>query len=254
MKREEQIKKDNKKAMPRFVLICVGALVLGVLLGLGIVWLWFDGQDSRLSIQDTLSWFFGSISHWMVGGVTLVCMPIALYFYYKGKRLWQGWDGEDEKEIERADYALSLGLMASNVNMILTFLFFGVTGALTYDFYGMLIGVALMFVSMAVIVRYQQKVVDLCRRMNPEKEGSVYDTKFQKKWLESCDEAERMKIYQSAFRAYSVMNKVCPALWCVMVLGGFAFDFGPMAVVSVSILWLILSVSYQLEAIRLEKK
>ena len=41
---------------------------------------------------------------------------------------------------------------------------------------------------------FQQKLVDTTKRLNPEKHGSVYDTKFHEKWLASCDEAERAVI------------------------------------------------------------
>lgn len=37
----------------------------------------------------------------------------------------------------------------------------------------------------------QQKAVDINKIMYPEKTASVYDLKFQKKWVDSCDEAEK---------------------------------------------------------------
>lgn len=37
----------------------------------------------------------------------------------------------------------------------------------------------------------QQKAVDITKIMYPEKTASVYDLKFQKKWVDSCDEAEK---------------------------------------------------------------
>ena len=36
--------------------------------------------------------------------------------------------------------------------------------------------------------------------MNPEKTASVYDMKFQKKWLETCDEAEKIIVGKCAFK------------------------------------------------------
>ena len=49
----------------------------------------------------------------------------------------------------------------------------------------------------------QQMTVDFQKIMNPEKQGSVYDLRFQKKWEESCDELEKFTIYRSAYKAYS---------------------------------------------------
>ena len=36
-------------------------------------------------------------------------------------------------------------------------------------------------------MKLQQMTVDFQKIMNPEKQGSVYDLRFQKKWEESCD-------------------------------------------------------------------
>ena len=48
--------------------------------------------------------------------------------------------------------------------------------------------------------------VDAAKKTNPEKTASVYDTKFQKKWLDSCDEAEKIMIGKCAFKAYAATN------------------------------------------------
>ena len=40
----------------------------------------------------------------------------------------------------------------------------------------------------------------LTRRINPEKQGSVYDTKFFEKWVDSCDESEQRQMGQAAFQ------------------------------------------------------
>ena len=37
--------------------------------------------------------------------------------------------------------------------------------------------------------------------------------KFQKTWMDSCDEAERAQIGQACYRAYMVGTKVCIFLW-----------------------------------------
>lgn len=83
----------------------------------------------------------------------------------------------------------------------------------------------------------QQKLVDLTKRLNPEKKGSVYDTKFQKKWYESCDEAERAIIGQCAFKAYQAMVRVCLGLWVVFALGGMFFNWGFLPALAVCIVW-----------------
>lgn len=72
-----------------------------------------------------------------------------------------------------------------------------------------------MLVSVALVVLVQQKIVDLVRRMNPEKQVSVYDSKFQKKWYNTCDEAERAQIGQASYQAFQAANRAAlPCGWC----------------------------------------
>ena len=58
----------------------------------------------------------------------------------------------------------------------------------------------------------QQRCVDAVKRMNPEKIASVYDVKFQRKWMDSCDEAEKLMIGKCAYKAYAAANTACAVL------------------------------------------
>lgn len=50
--------------------------------------------------------------------------------------------------------------------------------------------------------------------------------RFQKKWMESCDEAEKIIVGKCAFKAYSVTNSVCYVLEIVLVICALAFGTG----------------------------
>ncbi|MCD7773616.1 MAG: DUF3169 family protein [Ruminococcus sp.] len=45
--------------------------------------------------------------------------------------------------------------------------------------------IAAFFAIMIETVVFQQKCVDATKKLNPEKTASVYDTRFQKKWMEA---------------------------------------------------------------------
>ena len=91
--------------------------------------------------------------------------------------------------------------------------------------------------------------------MAPEKQGSVYDLRFKKKWLESCDEAEQRQIGQAAYKAFNVVNGACGLLWVLLILLSYAFHFSvQLPVFLVCLLWLLLSVTYTLECIRLGRR
>ena len=54
---------------------------------------------------------------------------------------------------------------------------------------------------------WQIRYVKLLQKTHPEKKGEPSSLKFQEQWLESCDEAEKEIIYQSAYKAYMTVNR-----------------------------------------------
>ena len=118
------------------------------------------------------------------------------------------------------------------------------------NFFG---GLGGFLVTLYVSAVLQQKLVDATKRMNPEKHGSVYDTKFHKKWMESCDEAERAVIGQCAFKAYQAMSMSCLILWAVLGVGGMFFSWGFMPAMTVCIIWGVGQTVYSYWCLKLGK-
>ena len=59
--------------------------------------------------------------------------------------------------------------------------------------------VTIIAVSIEVII-IQQKCVDTVKQINLEKKASVYDIRFEKKWIDDCDEAEKIIIGKCAYK------------------------------------------------------
>ena len=139
---------------------------------------------------------------------------------------------------------------------LFSFFFFSAgTAKLPQEVSGSIIPLLVVFLAViALAVLLQQKTVDLTKEMNPEKRGSVYDMKFQERWWESCDEAERRQIGQASYKAYTTMNKFCPYCWGVLLLGNMVFHYGILPSAVVLVIWAVLSVSYTREAIRLGRR
>lgn len=95
--------------------------------------------------------------------------------------------------------------------------------------------------------------MDLAKIMNPEKKASVYDMRFQKKWMESCDEAEKIIVGKCAFKAYSMTNSVCYVLEIVLVICALAFGMGFLPALVVCIIWLVNTSVYCRESMKYSK-
>ena len=254
MNKELENKMENQRSRWKFWAIMAGALVLGMIVGVFIN-LDYDIQG----LGDTIAW---TAQHVMPWGCTLcILLTLALYFpmYGRAKALYKTWDGEDEAQIERADHILEVLLLWENVFQILCYFCFGCGAAYLrradsdYAFITILISVVSLLLFLVVLVLTQRRIVDLTKLMNPEKHGSVYDVHFQKAWMESCDEAEALQIYKAAFRAYRVAVRTCTILWMILVVASMAVPIDLTALCCVSLLWLLLTVTYSKYAMQLSK-
>lgn len=238
--RKREIQKENKRALPRFLLILLAAVVVGVCLSLGLRVL--EYLDLSAALVSAGNVFTSRVAPWGLW-LCVVLVPAAgvpMYLRCRGRAA--RWNGEDETEADAIDRALSICLWVSNAIMILSLLF--AAASFSGLMHSVEPGMALfcsvgLMLSMLAHLLYQQKVVDLTRRLYPEKEGSVYDMRFQKKWMASCDEAEQAIIGQCAMKAMTAANKTCMALWIFFCLAGMVFDIGFLPAAAVCVVWLV---------------
>ena len=246
------VKKDNRKALPKYLLILFAAAIFGGILGFAAGWVGHDNLSE--AIATAVAGGLTAAAPWALLVTSVVSLAVILWLYRGAKALFTGWDGEDDATMDRADEKLNWALLLTAAQLVLDMFFFTAAESGASPLGGIM-GVLFFLVSVFTLVFAQQKIVDLTRRMNPEKKGSVYDMNFRKKWIESCDEAERKQIGQAAYKAYTVVSTVCPILWVALLMLSYAFHIELlMPTFVVCFIWLLLQVSYCLECIRLGKR
>lgn len=244
----DTVKRDNRKSLPRFLLVILVAGLVGGVVG------FFSALAADLgtlnAIREGLDMFMRTITPWAIPVCTAALLIPGLCLYCSTKKEYAVWDQECDEAYQAIEEKLSYTLLFSSLAMLAD-LFFLAAGFL-YDV--SLINALLFLISLVFLILLQQKVVDLTRRMNPEKKGSIYDVSFQKKWLDSCDELERAQIGQAALHAYKILNGLCPVLWAVLVLLNIVTEVGLLPILMVVLIWGTLQVSYTLECIRLSRR
>lgn len=251
-----EIKKEDKSAFNKFILILLIGMLVGALIGVLSAIL---GE----SIADVSEKWLQNMLVFIAPFANLILIPVtflpALYLYQSSRRRYREWGGENEAQLEKIELNISYALWITNLAMILSMFFFAVGLWLTTNaeysvsgnFLALWIG-GFILINIFITLT-QQKVVNFTKEINPEKEGSVFDLNFAKKWENSCDEAEKLKIYKSSYKAYRSVNITCIILWMVCMLGSSIWGFGLLPVTFVSIIWIVQTTSYCLECIRLEK-
>ena len=246
MKNNDEIRQANRKALPKFLLMTLAGFLLGFVIsfmvrfGLDVL-----GQDN---VADTLSGLgtgLAKAAPWLLAACGAVELIAVLILYQRAKAIVRDWDGEDETVPDRAEKPLSLAMWISSMALIAAFFLMtasyssGLLSKSKADVPGMLGGVIVFVAVLAVTMILQQRLVDLVKRLYPEKKVSVYDRKFQKKWFDQCDEAEKAQIGESAWHAYNAANKTCMALWLVFTLTALFLDTGILPVLAVCVIWAV---------------
>ena len=240
----------------KFLLIVLGAAVLGFFGGFGVMWLRetvLAGQAGALADAAEMAARALPWVSWVIS-LTLTLGALALYLDCRAKFL--AWDGEDEDLIEGVEHRLGVSMLLDNLMMILGFLSFTLlSGTLELlEGWQFWLGLAAFLYCMASSIVLTRLSVNLTKRINPEKRGDVLELKFQQTWLASCDEGERSVIYQSASQAYKVTSYTCMRLWLVCTLVQVTLGLvGPVPGVCVLLVWLVLNLTYCGEALRLQR-
>lgn len=196
----------------------------------------------------------------------MLCMHVATglicwWILRKGKKSIAAWNGEEEESIKRTENALGIGIFLSNIMQILnSFLYaaglhLGDSADLPESHRKwILLAVLLLFAAgLFLMMVVQKKIVDAVKLINPEKRGNILDVHFQKKWEESCDEAQQLYIYKASYASFRAVQFTCILLWVICVCADLAFQTGLFPVLLVSILWMVSTVTYMIATVKLEK-
>ena len=258
--RVEEIKQEDKKAFKRFLIIIVISAIIGGIIGGSSLYL---KEMLGESIPKLLINIFEVITPFASVVLTIITSVVSMIIYNKSRKGFELWSqtNEDDDTIDKIEENLSYILLFTSVNMILGFFFFGLGGMLLPfnnaqgNFSAIkanlfIVGFILCIASSILI---QNKIINLEKEINPLLKGSVYDVKFSKKWLDSCDEAIKLGIYKSAFKAYTRVTNTCLILWVICIIGYGLWDFGVVPMVMVTIIWLVQTISYCIESIKSSK-
>lgn len=253
-----EIKKANLKAMPKFILVLIVSLIVGG--GVG----YFSAKFGLNTLSDSMKnigGIFGThIAPWLLLILAIILPIISILFFIKAKKLLSAWDGEDEALPDAVDIKLSAILWISSTVLIVSYFLIAASysgGFSTFEnkenIVPFFVGIFAFFAILVETVVIQQKSVDMAKKTNPEKTASVYDMKFQKKWLDSCDEAEKILIGKCASKAFSATNTACMFLAVVLAIGALIFEIGFLPSLVVCLIWIVNQSAYYKEAMKYSK-
>lgn len=235
---KDSVKQDNRRALPKFLAVVVCAALLG---GIGGFFGAMAADEGTLeAIRAGLDRMMQLVGPWGIPASGVLLLFPAWLCYRSACKQYGAWDPDSEEGTEEIERRMNLSMLLTTLGMIFDFFFL----AASFQFAQPLLNSALFLLSLVCITLLQQKIVDLTRRMNPEKQGSIYEMKFQKTWFASCDEAERAQIGQASFQAFRTASVACMIVWLVLTLLNFTAGTGLLPVLAVLVVLGVLQVSY----------
>ena len=85
------VKKDNRKALPKYLLILFVAAIFGGVLGFATGWVGHDNISEVIAtaVSDGLT----AAAPWALLVTSVVSLALILWLYRGAKALYTGWDG-----------------------------------------------------------------------------------------------------------------------------------------------------------------
>lgn len=245
--------KKDKKAFWKFIGIVVLATVLGGVLGVSMVA--FEGGIVE-GFNLVLTWL-QAIAPWLLVAATVILLGAEFIALQIGKKQAAAVDpnADIDNAYETPDKTLSSALSLGNWYQVLNYTLFAL-GA-TAGIAGMKSGIFLMSVvafmaGMFLNVALQNALVKTVKGMYPEKQGNVLDTKFQKDWMNSCDEAEQQMIGKAAQKSMQSTSLAIVVLFAASMILGYIGLVQPLLPLVLGVVWLVQTQSYMAEANRQE--
>ena len=260
LKSVRQNSRENNKAIAiKFIIIVAASILVGLLMGLLFS---TNAPEAAGDFLSKIALFLKFNTSYIALGTNIVACIIAFSMFVKAKALYNKWDGEDEDLIDEVEEKLSYPLTLASIMMVVNFLFFGITlcSKPAGDEYNqkaalaVILGIVVILLSTVWEMIIQGKVIGLLKEINPEKRGNILDMRFEKKWLDSSDEAQKIAAYRASYDAFRVSKYVFIAAWLLVVLTEEILQTGIFPVVLVSVMWLIQTVVYAVSAFKYERK
>lgn len=253
--------KDNLKttSLSKLTLKMAAGAIVGAILGASAAVLLSinNGNSFNQAAQKLIS----GIQNMIFPGlllITVLSIILQEIYYSRLKNICNSLADADDEEFDELDYKeKKTGAMLMTSNLLsyiggIVLLAFGYS--MDYLHHSIALGTCLIFL---ICVFYdgimQARYIKLLQKTHPEKKGDVSSMKFQQQWLESCDEAEKEVIYQSAYKAFSFTSKCLSFLLLLTMLSHLFFHTGVLAILVVGITQIILSLTYNRSCVKLKE-
>lgn len=235
----------NKKTIFKVLFLTIIGGIVGFIISVGLLNL-LDAGNRQIASNVRDLFVKNNIIIFLLL-LILIYLP-SVYLFIQGKRIFAKVDNMSDEECESQSMIgqrkFDLALAINGVFMILNFMLFGMT-------YADLTNNEMVVLSIFMVNIFSSSILEIMtiraiQKANTRLKGDPTSLRFSKDFLESCDEAERMKIYKTAFHSFQLTKQVALAFVVLTILCNLLLDTGgfPVFVSTSLMLTIIASHSY----------
>jgi hypothetical protein len=251
-------KKSNIKILITFIIILAVCFVGGFVSGK--VAAQAEGTVTLENITNAIKDFSDSAIPiaFMIVSILGIVIPLAAFIRCNAMYKKLQSDKENDDLWDSLEDNLNQPMILSNlffmIDLCLFFCFLLIGNASKYQSAVSIVSVILFVIASVMEILIPKLILDIEKKLNPEKQGNILDVEFQKVWMNSCDEAERLTVYKAGYKAYQNTNVACLILIVAAFICSMTFKTDMIALVFICIIWFVNNMSYMLRAAKLEKR
>lgn len=231
-----KIKETGRKA--GFLQMGLMMLIGAVIGGGGSMLLFLYGE----SLQEGLKGLACSISRFSSTALMLLSVSsclISTILVLRARKKYKLWDGEEEEQAEQIEKSYELYQAVMSFLSVFGICLSGIVISDMYRNYSMANNHALLCCAAATlwILLAMDRMVKYRKKLNPEKKGNIFSWNYDKEWLASCDERERMQVFRAGYAVYVKSNILYLIIFICLILTSIIFDLGIAPFLVLLVIW-----------------
>jgi hypothetical protein len=233
----------TKKQMLKLSIMLIGSGIIGAVVTLALIQL---AGSEVINIGPHISQFFNDHTIEMHIILFALLMFPTLFFHYKGKDLYKNIENYSDEEMEiiekKINNYLGLSMTLNSIFIVLNFMLFGILFKNTSD--SKLVIAVIFMVGQLFTTGVELTTIKFIKKIDERLKGDPTSMRFAKDFLESCDEAQKLKIYKSGHQAFQFSKFFAMVLVVMTILLNLVFDIGGLTVFISCLYLLVQMVSY----------
>lgn len=228
------------------LLMLLGAFIGGA--GSAICFIFKDDIANILREAENIT---GNYSDWALLFLSLVLFILAPLLTFIVAKKMKRWD-EDSEETEQLERSIQRYQSTLSVFMIAEMCISGISignlhtearTAAMFSVTAVLIYAVMVFWNLFFI----GKLIKYDKKINPEKRGNFFSWNFNKEWLASCDEREKLRMFQAAYYTQLKTQFVYLAVFIGLLILSNAVEVGVVPFLILMVIWVSQSLIYWYE-------